>query len=209
MSEQKKESRKRNTSVKHRLILDTAIQVFIKSGYDGTSMDLIAAAGGVSKRTLYNHFGSKENLFQEVIAVFIQERDMRKPLEYSTARTLEEQLTEFAQAELYLIDDVTRRGLSRLLTSVFLTHADLGMLTRGKYKPHEAMIAWLGRAGAEGRLQFDSAELTAGMFYGLVEGCLTWPALMTDGASLQFSGPVLKEIISVFLEAYRAKTKTE
>jgi len=33
---------------------------------------------------------------------------------------LEEQLREFADAELYLIDDPTRRGLSKLLTATFL-----------------------------------------------------------------------------------------
>ncbi len=48
-------------------ILWAAKYVFLHRGYEGTSMDEIAAAANVSKRTVYNHYGSKETLFVEVI----------------------------------------------------------------------------------------------------------------------------------------------
>ncbi|HTK06414.1 MAG TPA: TetR/AcrR family transcriptional regulator [Ktedonobacteraceae bacterium] len=48
-------------------ILWAAKYVFLHYGYEGTSMDEIAAAADASKRTVYNHFGSKEVLFREVI----------------------------------------------------------------------------------------------------------------------------------------------
>jgi len=168
-------------------------------------MDSVAEAAGVSKRTIYNHFLSKENLFQEVIADFLNERDKIKPLEYSNTIPLEDQLMEFAKAELFLINQPTRRGLSRLLTSVFLVNPGLGAETRGKYDPHKSLIVWLKAASDEHRIQFKSAELAASMFYGLIEGCLTWPALITDGASLRFADPILGEIVSMYLDAYRVK----
>ena len=56
---------------------------------------------------------------------------------------LEEQLREFADAELYLIDDPTRRGLSKLLTATFLMDIEFGKATRGQYQPHADFIDWM------------------------------------------------------------------
>lgn len=44
-----------------------ALDVFLETGYLGTSVDDIAAAAHASKRTVYGHFGDKEGLFREVI----------------------------------------------------------------------------------------------------------------------------------------------
>lgn len=44
-------------------ILEGALQEFLVHGYAATSMDRVAAAAGVSKATVYSHFGDKEGLF--------------------------------------------------------------------------------------------------------------------------------------------------
>ena len=45
---------------KYAAILKAAVAAFRKNGYASTSMDQIAADAGVSKRTVYNHFPSKD-----------------------------------------------------------------------------------------------------------------------------------------------------
>lgn len=50
-------------------LLGIATEVFRARGYQGTSMDDIAAAAGVTKPVLYQHFTSKETLYKEVIDV--------------------------------------------------------------------------------------------------------------------------------------------
>jgi TetR/AcrR family transcriptional regulator, mexJK operon transcriptional repressor len=47
---------------KRQAIMDAAAEVFLHEGYTRTSVDAIAAAAGVSKQTIYNHFGDKERL---------------------------------------------------------------------------------------------------------------------------------------------------
>lgn len=42
-------------------------QAFAERGLDGTSMEEIASRAGVSKPVVYEHFGSKEGLYQEVV----------------------------------------------------------------------------------------------------------------------------------------------
>jgi AcrR family transcriptional regulator len=52
---------------KRRAIAHAARTVFGREGYTGASVDVIAAEAGVSKRTVYNHYSDKEQLFLSVI----------------------------------------------------------------------------------------------------------------------------------------------
>ncbi|MGB3298977.1 MAG: TetR/AcrR family transcriptional regulator [Phormidesmis sp.] len=48
-------------------ILQGALEIFLQQGYEGTSMDRVAIAAGVSKITIYKHFQDKEGLFTALI----------------------------------------------------------------------------------------------------------------------------------------------
>ncbi len=52
---------------KHDAIAGAALVLFARDGYERTSVDAIAAEAGVSKRTVYSHYGDKENLFLLVL----------------------------------------------------------------------------------------------------------------------------------------------
>ena len=52
---------------KHDAIAAAALVLFVRDGYERTSVDAIAAEAGVSKRTVYSHYGDKENLFLLVL----------------------------------------------------------------------------------------------------------------------------------------------
>jgi AcrR family transcriptional regulator len=52
---------------KRQQMITAASNLFLQNGFDGTSMDQVAELGGVSKQTVYSHFGNKENLFTAVI----------------------------------------------------------------------------------------------------------------------------------------------
>ena len=53
-------------------ILAGGMQEFLAHGFAGTSMDRVAAAGGVSKATVYSHFQDKEGLFVALIEQLVQ-----------------------------------------------------------------------------------------------------------------------------------------
>jgi TetR/AcrR family transcriptional repressor of mexJK operon len=57
---------------KREAILHGAKAAFLRDGFGGASMDQVAAAAGVSKMTVYRHFGSKEELFAGVITELCQ-----------------------------------------------------------------------------------------------------------------------------------------
>ncbi len=58
---------------KRAAILDAAKALFVRNAFAGTSMDAVAAEAGVSKLTVYSHFGDKDNLFREVMRARIQD----------------------------------------------------------------------------------------------------------------------------------------
>ena len=52
-------------------ILDAAALCFYRDGIWATGVDALAAEAGISKRTLYNHYGSKDG----VIAAYLRQRE--------------------------------------------------------------------------------------------------------------------------------------
>lgn len=56
------------SQARRREILQAAKSVFFRQGYHLASLDQVAQAAGVTRRAVYDHFGSKEALFGEVIA---------------------------------------------------------------------------------------------------------------------------------------------
>lgn len=56
-----------SSQLKQAQILQGALKIFLQQGYEGTSMDRVATAAGVSKITIYKHFQDKEGLFTALI----------------------------------------------------------------------------------------------------------------------------------------------
>lgn len=82
-------------------ILHAAKQAFLRHGYDTASMDLIAEAAGTTKRTLYNHFTSKEQLFEAVVAFTARmaSANLQTPATYDADPT--EAVTQFCLRHAY------------------------------------------------------------------------------------------------------------
>src|SRR5947208_14246487 len=48
-------------------VLDAALKLFLKGGYDGTSMQAVADEAGVTKPVVYACFDSKDQLFRALL----------------------------------------------------------------------------------------------------------------------------------------------
>jgi AcrR family transcriptional regulator len=60
-------------------ILRAARPIMLRDGLGGTTLDRVAAEGGIAKMTLYRHFPSKEALFEGLVTATCE--SMRKGLE--------------------------------------------------------------------------------------------------------------------------------
>lgn len=148
------------------LVLDAALDQFARHGYVGANVDDVAARAGVSKKTVYNVVGDKEQLFRAVVGRAIRTAE---DFSASTAESLsriadvEPQLREsvVALARTILNGPVIR--VRRLLIGEvdrFPEFAD-EYYERAPGRVLRVLAETLGRLAALGRLDIVDAELAA------------------------------------------------
>jgi len=69
-------------------LLQKAIELFAKSGFDSVSTGDIAAAAGFSQAIIHYHFGSKDQLWKEAMTYLMHDLDKRFPLDLQELRDL-------------------------------------------------------------------------------------------------------------------------
>jgi TetR/AcrR family transcriptional repressor of mexJK operon len=108
-------------------IVGGAKEVFLGSGFEGASMDAIAAAAGVSKMTVYRYFHGKEELFAGVITELC-ERIIEDDLELMLERRPEEALRGFARKVMTILFAPDTIELHRIVISESRRFPALGRL---------------------------------------------------------------------------------
>lgn len=168
----------RLTDRKRAAILEAAVAEFRQAGYDATSMDRIAASAGVSKRTVYNHFPSKEELFAQILQQ-LWERSLASPeLAYRADRPLRPQLLEQVQQKLQLLHDEAFIDLARVAIAAVIPSPDRAqeMFARMGGK-EEGLTVWIRAAVADGRLKTDDPQFASMLLQGMVKGFAFWPQI--------------------------------
>ena len=197
--------KKRNTSKKRESILNAAAEAFMKDGYDNTSMDKISELAGASKRTVYNHFPSKEDLFRAVLERFFEEVMELKQIKYDPHKTLEAQLSDFANAKIEISKNPSWLGLLKVATAVFITNPDVALETIQRAEDAEDTLAqWLEAASDDGRMQVDNAKLAAEAFWAMVGGAFFWPSIFFGPIQANEADELKNELIGIYLAKYRA-----
>ena len=104
---------------RYELIVKTALELFLKNGYEKTSLSDIVAISSGSLASVYTFFESKEGLFQAIIEqeidALIKEVDERIDLKIS--HSLEEFLTKFATIIFSIVCTKKSVLLSRTMIS--------------------------------------------------------------------------------------------
>lgn len=164
---------------KLRAILDAAKRAIVRDGVGAISIDAIAADAGVSRQTVYNHLGDKEQL---VIAV-IRDVTARSSAALMAAIAtfpdkpddLEEALTSFA---VRLLDpcmcDIDGRALRWLLERESQRYPEL-LQTWQAYGPGQdwpIIAGCFARLAGNGYLALDDASIAARHFVALISADL-------------------------------------
>lgn len=151
---------------KHQAIVRAAREVFIREGFDA-GMDRIAAEAEVSKVTVYNHFGSKENLFSAVIGEALDTalRETRGIIDahLGDSDDVRTDLLRACRAWVAGLADPQIVALRALVTGELRRFPALGTTwyEQGPARLHAAIGAALGRLTERGRLTIDDTELAA------------------------------------------------
>lgn len=154
-------------------LLAVAVEVFNERGYDGTSMEHLSRAAGISKSSIYHHVKGKEELLRLAISRaldglfgILQEpgaRDGRavERLEHVTRRTTEVLMRELAYVTLLL----RVRGN---------TDTERWAMARRREFDHE-VAELVKQAVADGDLRPDvDARLATRLLFGMINSIVEW-----------------------------------
>lgn len=128
---------------KRTAILDAARNAFLQHGYEGTSMEGIAAAAGVSIMTLYRHAEGKDDLFAAVIESACHPEDESKTAEIAEAlkKPLSDLLVFVGIMFQQRVADKTTTALFRAVMAETVRFPHLGELAyRGLIGSHLAVL---------------------------------------------------------------------
>src|SRR5580698_5585695 len=104
----------RLTDRKRAAVIAAAIEEFLAAGFDATSMDRIAARASVSKRTVYNHFPSKEALFAAIMLELWNVSEGGAATGYQHDAPLKPQLLDMLERKLHLLTNESFLSLARV-----------------------------------------------------------------------------------------------
>ena len=155
---------------KRAAILAAARDSFLRYGYEGTSMESIAAQSGISIMTLYRHAANKDDLFSTVVSVACSEEE-KSELKQLSAQPLGVNLMAAAMVIQQKLSDPQTIALLRAVMGEVTRFPHLADMTYKSLIGHfEAMVEQLLAGHQESRELPNSLhqELAAGFVDQLV-----------------------------------------
>ena len=173
-------------------LLAVAVRVFNERGYDGTSMEHLSKAAGISKSSIYHHVRGKEELLERAVGRALDSlfATLEEPpavhgravdrLEYVVRRTVEALLAELPYVTLLL----RVRGN---------THTERWALDRRRDFDHR-VAALVKAAVAEGDLRADvDPRLATRLLFGMINSIVEWHRPPASGTA---SGEQVVELVA-------------
>ena len=156
---------------KREAIVRAAGRLFLESGYGETSMDAIAAAAEVSKRTVYSYFPGKDALFEAVMTDVCESGSDMTNSEMPN-QPAEEVLTCVGHQFLQIVSSDIVLTTFRIAAAESVRFPELGetFYRAGPKRSIQNLAAYLKLREAEGELRVPDPELAAAQFLALVKG---------------------------------------
>ncbi|PUB17466.1 TetR/AcrR family transcriptional regulator [Yoonia sediminilitoris] len=171
------ELRPQASAQKREQIYQAAVVEFQEKGFSDASMDRISARAGVSKRTVYKYYESKEKLFQELLCRHWGRFAASLDVVYDKDRDIRDQLTALGRAEGALLTNPDVMAMTRLVMSEVLRSPELVGENEEKTDFQAAFETMLREADADGVLEIEDPKVAAEEFIALIKGKAFWPVV--------------------------------
>ena len=190
-------------------ILTAASRLFVQHGYGGVSMDQIAAEAGVSKLTVYSHYGDKDSLFAAAVRAHCEHGMPTELFVPAPNVPLRQRLSEIGHAFLAMVMTPEAIAGHRVLCSPHVASSNLPKMIwdAGPKRINDAFTALLVRRIEAGELNIDDPSRASGHFFTLLKGELHAQAVLGNccGANSSQDGSVdahIESVVDLFLRAY-------
>jgi len=171
----------RLTDRKREAIVKAAIAEFSENGFQKTSMDKVSARAEVSKRTVYNHFPSKDLLFEAIIEEMWERCTRSVECQFNPSAPLRDQLLQVAHQEVALQCSEEFRSMVRIyitecIGSPEISEAALQRLSEMDTGLHQ----WMRDAAEAGQLKPLDPIMATEQFLGLMKPFTFWPQTIAN-----------------------------
>ena len=165
-----------------RKIVDIATEMFIASGYSGTTMEKLARAAGVSKKTIYARYADKEALFRDVVRQMARP-SIREGLAGDDTLTLEQGLRQRARLIMAATLEPRSMAFYRLIQREVAQFPELGKVIESQNiaELYDPLTEYFRSWKDNGELRDVEPEWAAKLFVYLVFGDLNSRLLMAAG----------------------------
>ena len=193
----------KRTEKKRKDIIDAAIDEFREQGFLGATTTSIAKKANVSSRTLYNHFESKEALFEAISEIMIERNWSMDPVPYDPDRDFVEQLKDALWRYVEVITEETAIGLNRMVISELIRDLDRSRQFFKESETHNYPITRLiSEAMDAGVIRKADPGFATNQLLMLVKGFFFWPEFFLGENPT--SKDVLDDCVAMFLAHYKA-----
>lgn len=155
---------------KRREIMRAAVELFTENGYEGTSVDDIARVAGVSKQTVYSHFGNKESLFAKAVSVKCRQSGIDPDL-IDPETPPRPMLLEIARRFMALVTSPEAVRVNCVCTASAETYPNLGRLffEHGPVQAVDVVSDYLSEQHQRRRLYVKNPKEAAWQFFGMLK----------------------------------------
>ena len=193
------------TQKKREDILKAAFSEFDARGFRETSMDRIASTAQVSKRTVYNHFASKEALFDAIADKLSDRVRAVTGFHYHPGQPTAQQLRDIGEQLLDMLVAPSFTSLARVTLAEMLRSPERARKTYELFRERQTGLAvWLQEAAADGRLRIEDPVWAADQFFGLIKSFAFWPQILGGQPvpDTQTREKIIDSSVQIFLRAY-------
>jgi TetR/AcrR family transcriptional regulator, regulator of autoinduction and epiphytic fitness len=185
-------------------IVEAAERLFLARGFGAVSMDELAEAAGVARRTLYNQFSSKEEIFREMLLRVSGQLEDAFPSGVETQGDVEDVLRLVARMILELHKHPEYLGFLRMVVADSRQFPWIAEEFATVMDPQtERLVRYLAHLTALGILDCRNPMLAAHQFMGMLNELSLWPWMMgREGLPVSVEDAV-EETIRMFLQHYR------
>lgn len=191
-------------------IRNAASEIFITQGFEAASMDKIAALAGVSKRTVYSHFGSKEELFAHIITNFCDLKREELDVKPDHNLPLKDCLIKLGTKFLHMLHYHGSVSLFRILISQAETDPSHGIefMNTGPKISRELLATYLEEKIATGEIAVDDPLEAAQSFYSMLFGARYLTCLVTGSPppSPEEIDGIVESTVERFVHGLKVKT---
>lgn len=157
---------------KRAAILKAASQAFFEAGYSAASIEAIAADAGVSKVTVYNHFGGKRGLFVAAVEDECQKIGHSFEVPEIAAGSLRDRLVAIGEAMTAFLGRPEMIRFDRRISAETEHDPEIGeaFLAAGPYRMKAAFGAFLAAMHEAGEVEIDDIPLATEQFASMCQG---------------------------------------